>query len=221
MSQVPLKLKELHCERLGAFARIKKTKFQVDKLLKTLAAANPKKRGFKRLPLFVPIEPLNSETDSHLHLLIQRSSTGEEFDLELILIPVSRRHEGSINPDISLENIASWLGSAIDGEIPFGGSATFEYKGGHFKPVIPLPYRGVIPIESAIVRKSSIAGVDVVVEESDIGLERFFLYKPNSDTLALSILFLFSHAVNYALFVKLFEQAQAISSLLVTKEAQK
>jgi hypothetical protein len=151
---------------------------------------------------------------------VERGSTSKEFDLDLTLATLSGGHKKA-HASFNLENIGDWLGSCIKGDLTGAASAAFDYDGPHFKPVIPLPYTGIVPFESAIIRKSTITGIEVTVDESDIGLTRFLLFKPKANTIALEALFGFSHTVNYSMFVKLAEQAAAVGSVLVMREGRK
>jgi hypothetical protein len=213
----PLKLKSANCQQITFTSRLKKANFDVAKLQASLVAAYPRKKEVKRLPFFVPIEPANPETDSHLHLSVSRIADDESVELELELQTLSRPSQTKTNTPVTIENIGTWLGGSIEGELSGNVFASFYYTGKKFRPVIPLPYSGILPIESALIRKASIAGLDVQVDESDVGLRRFFLYKPSSDTIALSVIFDFTYGVNYALFGKVMEKALAISSVLVLK----
>ena len=216
----PIKLKPFNCDHVAFNVPLKKDQIDLPRLYETLAPTLKRKRPPRRLPLFVPIDAANPESDCHLHLAIENARTSEYVDLGLDLMALSRPSQAKADFPITVEGVGTWLGGSLKAELAGSGYATFTYTGSSFRPVIPLPYSGVLPIESSVIRKSSIAGLDVEVGESDIGLQRFLMYKPNADTIVLSIIFRFAHAVNYALFTKLVERAVAISSVLVIKEKQ-
>jgi hypothetical protein len=218
---VPIKLKSLNCDKVALNVSLKKEAIDLPKLFDALLPAlKRKKRGVPKLPFFLAVEAANPESDCHLHVTLRTSKTSELLSLELELVTLHSPSPAKPDFPITIENIGSWLGGSVKSEIAGSGFAGFSYTSPAFRSVIPLPYSGELPIESSVIRKSSIAGVDVEVGESDIGLQRFLVYKPKTDTIVLSIIFGFAHAANYGLFAKLIERAVAISSVLVLKEKQ-
>lgn len=215
----PIKLKPIHCEHVAFNFRVKKAETDLQAFYTALGPVLKGKKSLpKRLRFFVPIDASNADSDCHLHLTVEESDEAEHLDLGLDLMTLSRPSVAKSGFPVTVENIGTWLSPFVKGEFAGTAHAFLSYKGPNFRPVIPLPYSGVVPIESSVIRKASIAGLDVEVGESDIGLRRFFMYKPSSDIIRLSIIFGFSHAVNYALFGKLVEKVAAISSVLVIKE---
>lgn len=215
----PIKLKPIHCEHVDFNCQIKKNEIDLQALYAALGPVLKRKKTLtKQLRLFVPIDAANADSDCHLHLTVEGSTEAEYLDLGLDLVTLSHPAPAKPGFPLTVENIGTWLGPVIKGDVAGAGYASLSYKGPNFKPVIPLPYSGVLPIESSVIQKASIAGLDVEVGESDIGLQRFFVYKPSSDIIRLTIIFSFTHAVNYALFGKLVERVAAISSILVIKE---
>ena len=217
----PIKLKPLHCNSLSISASVKRSEFRLAELLDKLAKAFPTKRGLKRLPIFIPIEPSTRDTDCHLHFSVERGSNAEEIDIELSLHAISGANRTRPHDEIQLENIGSWLGGYLQDDLEGIGSAVLEYSGDQFSPVIPLPYAGIQPFKSAIIRKSKITGIEITVDESDIGLTRFLLYKPKENNILLHTIFAVSNAVNYSMFVKMAERVGVAGSVLVTKAGVK
>ena len=215
----PIKLKPINCEHVGFGSRVKKGEIDLQTLRSALAPVlKRKKSSARQLSLFAAVDAANADSDCHLHLTVEPSAESEYLDVQLDLVTLHKPVPAKPDFPVTMETIGVWLGPSLKAEVSGSGFARFSYKGPNFKPAIPLPYSGVVPIESSVIRKSSIAGLDVEVGESDIGLRRFFMYKAGSDTIVLSIIFIFAHAINYTLFAKLVERATAISSVLVIKE---
>ena len=216
---VPIKLKPINCDHVGFHGRIKKGEIDLQTLRSALAPVLKRKKSpAKQFPLFAAVDAANADSDCHLHLTVEQSGESEYLEVGLDLVTLHNPVPAKPGSPVTIETIGTWLGASLKTEVAGAGYARFSYNGPNFKPVIPLPYSGVVPIESSVIRKSSIAGLDVEVGESDIGLQRFFMYKAGAGTIVLSIIFVFAHAINYTLFAKLVDRATAISSVLVTKE---
>ncbi len=215
-----LKLKDFGCQHLSFECRLDKKHFDMPKFTTRLSELLPKTRGLKRLPIFLAIDPINQETDCHLHLSLTQAHQANKLDLELELMPV-KKQTPPISEEISIERIHSWLGSSVRTKVAGIGTADLEYDQPPYKSVIPLPRSGIVPIESALIRKSSVSGIEFAVEESDIGLRRIFISKRTSDTIHLAALFRFSYEMNYAMFTHLADCARRIAVLFVLKEGEK
>lgn len=217
---VPLKIQEIGCRVLSFSCRIEKKNFDLAAFTKTLSEALPKAKGIKRLPIFLPIDPINPETDCHLHFSLAKREKGNTLNLGLELMPVK---ESSRAPSevVSIERIQGWLGRFISQKTSGIAYAIFQYDAPPYESVISLPRSGIVPIESALIRKSSVSGIEVTVEESDIGLRRVFISKSTSNKIELIAMFRFTHKVDYALFGQLADRAKKISALFVLKEKQR
>jgi hypothetical protein len=215
----PIKLKELNCDELAFRCLITKKDVDVDLLSKTFGERLAKAKGLKRPPIFLAIDPMNRETDCHLHFTLAPTRKSDTLELCLSLHPL-RKYSPPPSEDISLEHIEDWLGSAVSKKLQGEATASFTFADPPYKSVIPFPRNGVFPIESSLIRKSSITGIELTIEESDIGLKRVFLSKPESDKIYLVGMFRFTHDVSYSLFTSLADYAHEVASLFVLKEGQ-
>jgi hypothetical protein len=216
----PLKLKEFGCDLISFQSQVERKDLNFEALKSKLAELAPRgKNAKRRLPIFLPVDPVNSETDCHLHFVLSTSRRKDAFELHLDLATVPK-HKAPQNEDFSVERIHNWLGTALKKPLSGMAFATFEYDEPPYSLVIPLPRSGIVPVESPLIRRSSITGIELGVEQSDIGLRRVFLSKSASSRIEVTAIFNFDHEVNYASFVRLTDYAKKVSTLFVLKEAQ-
>lgn len=215
----PLRIKDFGCQQLSFECRVKEREIDIAKLRRTLSEQAPKARHLKRLPMFLPVDPINHETDCHLHFSLRRGRQSNGLDLELELMPV-RQHRPPVSEILSIERIRDWFGGALRTNLSGLAFVVCEYGEPPYRPVIPLPRSGIVPVESALIRRSSISGIEISVEESDVGLRRVFLSRPTPAKIYLNAIFRFSHELNYGLFGQLVNRARKIAELFVVKEPQ-
>lgn len=220
----PIRMQEFGCDELSFGSKLGKGDFDLVKFAQILSGLRTKIKGTKqlptkkttRLPIYFAINPTNRATDCHLHVLLSKGERKDELNLTFTLHPIKKRPPPPPE-DFSMERIHSVFGSVVPRQLRGVASASYSYSAPPYKTIIPLPHTGIIPLESSLVRKSSVSGVEFTIEESDIGLREVFISTSPKNRITLVAWYRFTHDLNYGLFTRLAEYAARVSSLFVLK----